>query len=189
VRARIKSSVALVAPLVGLAAMLFASTAGAVEREHSIAVGGGLSVLDVADKSSADVGAGAGLAYTYGLSDAFNLMVEGTWSLVALNETVQGAPPTRPSMVTSLDVGVAYVFDVIRWVPYVGLLAGACALNGGTIDGLKLEPGAAFALGFDYRFNRSWAAGLALRQQVFAESGTYPSYSQAFARVEYIWGW
>ena len=188
-RARVRSSFALVALPVGLAAALFASTAGAVEREHAIALGGGLSVLDVSDKSSADVGAGAGLAYTYGLSDAFNLMAEATWSMVALNETVQGAPTTRPSMVTSLDVGVAYVFDVIRWVPYIGLLAGGCALNGGTIDGTKLVPGAVIALGFDYRFNRTWAAGLALRQQVFTDSATYPSYSQAFARVEYIWGW
>ncbi len=118
-------------------------------------------------------------------------MAEGTWSLVALNENVQDAttPRTRPSMVTSLDVGVGYVFDVVRWVPYAGLLLGGCALNGGTIDGLKLLPGAEVALGFDYRIDRSWAAGLALRQQFFADAGTYPSYSQALARVEYIWGW
>ncbi len=50
-------------------------------------------------------------------------------------------------------------------------------------------PDAAIAFGFDYRFDRTWAAGVAVRQYFFTDPGTYPSYTQAFARVQYLWGW
>ncbi len=161
-------------------------SARAVEREHALALGVGPVLLDVAGKGSADVGGGAAVGYTYGLSDAFNLMAEASWALVALNETAENAPTNA----ASLEVGVGYVFDVVRWVPYAGLLAGGCALNGGGIHDVKLLPQAIAALGFDYRFDRTWSAGLALHQYFFfTDAGTYPSYSQAFARVEYSWGW
>jgi hypothetical protein len=170
---------------VSAALLVRSQAAGAVEHEHALSLGAGLSILDVSSKGSADVGAGGAVGYTYGLSDAFNLMAEGSWSLVSLNETAANSP----SMVSSLNVGVGYVFDVIRWVPYAGLLAGGCVLSGGGVGGLKFLPDAAVALGFDYRFDRTWSAGLALRQYFFTDAGTYPSYSQAFARVSYVWGW
>ena len=169
----------------GLSLVLAATRAGAVEREHALSVGAGVSILDVSSKGSADAGGGAAVAYSYGLSDALNFMAEASWSLVALKETAQNAP----EMATTLNVGIGYVFDVVRWVPYAGLLVGSSALNGGGIDGVKFVPEAALALGFDYRFDRTWSAGVALRQYMFTDPGTYPSYSQAFARVEYIWGW
>ena len=175
-------AVALVA---ALAVGTTARPAFAVEQEHAISLGVGPSILDVASKGSADTGAGPAIAYTYGLSDAFNLMAETSWSLVALNENAQDAPTS----VTTFDVGVGYVFDVVRWVPYAGLLAGTSLMSGGGIDGVRFVPEAAVALGFDYKFDRTWAAGLALRQYFFTDAATYPSYSQAFARVEYVWGW
>lgn len=169
----------------GLSLVAGAANAWAVEHEHALSVGGGLSILDVSGKGSADVGGGAAVAYSYGLSDAFNFMAEASWSLVALKETVANAP----EMATTLNVGVGYVFDVVRWVPYAGLLVGSAALNGGGINGVKFLPDAAVALGFDYRFDRTWSAGLALRQYMLSDPGTYPTYSQGFVRVEYIWGW
>jgi hypothetical protein len=170
---------------VALSLVSGAAKAWAVEREHALSVGVGGSILDVSSKGSADVGGGAAVAYSYGLSDALNFMAEASWSLVALKETARNAP----EMATTLNVGVGYVFDVVRWVPYAGLLVGSAALNGGGINGVKFVPEAALALGFDYRFDRTWSAGIALRQYMFTDPGTYPSYSQAFARVEYIWGW
>jgi hypothetical protein len=172
---------ALVAALV----LGYASPAAAVEREHSLSLGAGAAMLDVSSKGSPSWGAGAAIAYSYGLSDAFNFLAEGSWSTVALNETA----PNAPSMISTLNAGVSYVFDVVRWVPYAGLLAGTSLMNGGGIGGLKFVPEAVVALGFDYRIDRSLSLGLALRQAFFTDPSTYPSYSQAFARVGYVWGW
>ncbi len=178
-RRRLVALLALAAPLGA------AREALAVEHEQAISLGAGASILDVSAKGSADVGAGGAFAYTYGISDAFNFMAEASWSVVALGETVHDAP----TMVSSLNAGVAYVFDVVRWVPYAGLLLGTCVMSGGGAGDFKIAPEAALALGFDYRFDRSWAAGVAVRQYFFTDAGTYPSYTQAFARVEYFWGW
>jgi hypothetical protein len=168
-----------------LALLGYALPARAVEREHSLSLGVGAATLDIASKGSADWGAGAAISYTYGLSDAFNFMAEGSWSVVSLNESA----PNAPNMVSTLNVGAGYVFDVVRWVPYAGLLAGTSLMNGGGIGGLKFVPEAVVALGFDYRIDRSFSLGVALRQAFFTDPSTYPSYSQAFARVGYVWGW
>src|SRR5947209_1369704 len=155
-----------------LASLTSSPGARAVEREHHVGVDAGGMVLSIGDKSTPDVGAGAGLHYTYGLSDMFNLVVQTSWSLVALGETAQSAstPATRPSHVTSADVGVAYVFDVLQWVPWIGALAGGYLFAGGTIDGAKVYPGAALGLGLDYRLSRSWVVGASAYQHAFLEA-------------------
>jgi hypothetical protein len=182
---RVASS-ALAVTLVALA-----PSAWAVEREHHLGIEAGGAMLVIADKSTPDVGAGLGAHWTYGLSDAFNLVVDGSWSLVAIGEKALDAhtPATRPASVASLDAGVAYVFDVLRWVPWASLELGGYALDGGTISGVKFLPGAAIALGLDYRLTRSWAVGASVRQHAFLDLSTYPSFTQTFARFEYTWGW
>ncbi len=173
-------------------ALTWAGAAGAVERQHHIGVDGGLSMLDVADKSTLDVGGGLGLHYTYGLSDAFNFVAEGTGSIVALKQHLDQptSPHTRPSTLSSLAVGVVYVLDVLRWVPYGGLLAGGYMLTGGTLDKATFDGGVQVALGVDYQVTRSFSAGLALRQHMLlTDLSTYPTYTTAFLRLEYVWGW
>jgi hypothetical protein len=176
------------ATAITVAGVALASRAAAVEREHHLGIDAGGSVLVMRDKT--DVGGGVGGHWAYGLSDAFNLMAEGAWSLVALGETGASTPKTRPASVVSAGVGVGYVLDVLQWVPYAGLLVGGFALTGGTIDGARVLPGATIALGLDYRFARSWAAGFAFRQHMLVtEMATYPSFTHLFARFEYTWGW
>ena len=173
-----------------VAAFALTSRAGAVEREHHLGVDLGGALLVMSDKT--DLGGGGGAHWTYGLSDAFNLMVEGAWSLVALGENVRSAttPRTRPGSLGNVDVGIGYVLDVGQWVPYGGALMGGYALTGGTVRGTTVLPGLVTALGLDYRFDRSWAAGLAFRQHFFVtEISTYPSFTQVFARFEHTWGW
>jgi hypothetical protein len=174
-----------------LACGAFAPPALAVERESQLGADIGGSMLVVSGKSAPEMGGVAGIHWTYGLSDAFNLMAEGDWSLLALNETQgRGSPGTHPSWAANADVGIAYVFDVLRWIPYGGVLVGGYDLSGGTISGMKLLPGVAIAVGVDYRFGRTLAAGFALRQHMLAtDSSTYPSFTQALARLEYTWGW
>jgi hypothetical protein len=180
---------AAVAVVLALAAL--PATARAVEREHAIGIDLGPAVLAVADKGSADVGGTAGLHYSYGLSDAFNLVADANASLVALNEGGDSSTPrTRPTMLFGANAGLAYVLDVLRWVPWGALEIGGYAMNGGTIDGVHWLPGAVIALGLDYRLTRSWAVGAVLRQTMFfTEMSTYPSFTQVLGRFEYVWGW
>jgi hypothetical protein len=181
-----------VAVLAGIAALACAPGAGAVEREHHVGVDAGYSMLVIGDKSTPDVGAGVGVHWTYGLSDAFNLIADASWSLVAIGEKAvdQNTPRTRPASVTTANAGVAYVLDVLQWVPWVGVLAGGYAFTGGTIHGTTVLPGGAIALGLDYRLSRSWVVGASGRQHAFPfDSSKYPSFTQVFARVEYTWGW
>jgi hypothetical protein len=182
----------IIAIAFALSGMTLARQAAAVEREHHLGLDAGGAMLVVSDKSTPDLGGSAGVHWAYGLSDAFNLMAEGAWSLVALGEKVQSptTPRTLPASVANLDVGIGYVLDVLQWVPYGGLLVGGCALAGGTIDGIKIRPDAEIALGLDYRFGRSLATGVAFRQHMLLTAmSTYPSFTQVFARLEYTWGW
>lgn len=178
-----------VAAALVVASAMIARPLLAVEREHQLGVDLGGSMLVVSGKGTPDVGGTAGAHWTYGLSDAFNLMVEAEWSLLALRETEGAKLGTRPSWAANADIGVGYVFDVLRWVPYAGVLVGGYDLSGGTIAGEKLLLGAAIAIGCDYRFGRTLVAGVALRQHMLTDTSTYPSFTQAFARVEYSWGW
>jgi hypothetical protein len=174
------------------ACLAVAVPAGAVERENAIGVDVGGAILVVADKSAQDVGASVGLHYTYGLSDALNLVADAGWSLVALNEglTDPTTPRTRPTNVTNADAGLAYVLDVLQWVPWGAAELGGYALDGGTLDAVKILPGVALAVGLDYRLNRSWSLGVEGREHLlFTEMSTYPSFLQLFARAEYVWGW
>jgi hypothetical protein len=174
-----------------VAATAFATRADAVEHEHHFGIDAGGSMLVVNNKSSPDVGGGFGLHYTYGLSDAFNLMAESAFSVIALGDQSNGgmAPNTFPTWIGNADVGVAYVLDVLQFVPYGGLLAGGYALGGGTIPGTRVLPGFEIALGLDWRLGRSFSIGGAFRQHMMTDVGNYPSFTQFFARFEYTWGW
>ena len=134
------------------------------------------------------------LHYTYGLSDAFNLLVDGGWSLVALNEKLRSpaTPHTRPTNVTNVNVGVG----LRARRPAVGAVGGverraATRSTAGTLDGTKFLPGFALALGLDYRLNRSWSVGVALRQHMLVHGHARRTRAsrRRFARFEYVWGW
>jgi len=166
--------------------------ARALENEHHLGLSAGGSALGIDDKSTMSIGAGAIAHWAYGLNDTFNLMAEGGSSIVALNQKLdfKDTPHTRPATVSHVAGGLAYVLDVITWVPYGGVLLGGFAMGGGTIDGTLFLPGAQIALGLDYKLSHHWAVGAALRQTIFlTHTSTYPSYSNLFARFEYTWGW
>ncbi len=170
---------------------LLPATARAVEREHALGVDLGPTVFVVADKGSPDIGGSVGLHYSYGLSDAFNLLLDGGWSLVALNEGGDSSTPTtRPTMLWGGAAGLAYVLDVLRWVPWGGAEIGFVGMSGGTIQGNRVLPDAILSVGLDYRLTRSWTLGASLRQHMlFTDMSDYPSWTQVFARFEYVWGW
>ena len=175
----------------GIAAMiLVARPALAVEREHHLGVDVGGTMLSVSDKGSVDLGPMAGAHWTYGVTDAFNLMLEGSWSLLSTSEARgKDIPHTRPTWEAHGSAGVAYVFDVLTWVPYVGLLVGGYVLGGGTLDTTKYLYGFSLAAGVDYRLSRSFSAGISARQHMMSDPSTYPEFTQLFATAAYTWGW
>ncbi len=101
------------------------------------------------------------------------------------------SPRNRPSTVDQASVGAAYVIDILRWVPYVGVQGGAYRLAGGeALANTLILPGFAIAAGLDYQLNRQLAIGIAGRQHfMVSKMDTYPSYTTALLRFEYMWGY
>jgi len=179
------------------AVVLSPCAAGAFEHQHELGIDGGVAFISIDQKPTLSVGGGGGIHYSYGLTDAFNLMIEGAFCPVALQELPgPGILDNRPTMIENVGAGIGYTLDVVRWVPYVGVLASAFALHGGTIDGVRFAGGPTLAVGFDYQLTRGpkhFAVGIASRLHFpltdwTSGTVTYPVYVQIFLRAEYVWG-
>jgi hypothetical protein len=177
-----------------LALLLAPDVAWAFEHQQQIGVDGGVAFISIDQKPTLSVGGGGGIHYAYGLSDAFNLLIEGAFCPVALSEAPDSSGKmlnNRPTMIENLGVGIAYTLDVVRWVPYVGVLLSGFTLHGGTVD-LNVAVGATIAAGIDYQLTRGpkhFAVGVAVRQHfMLSDIVDYPSYTQIFLRAEYVWG-
>lgn len=185
--------VSALAALAGFALVSsYEANANAFEKQHHLGLSPALAILNVANKSTSSVGAGLSLHYAYGLTDQWNFMVEGGSHVVAMDQQLdtRDTPRTFPARVDHAGVGIGYVLDVLRWVPYFGLLGQTYVLSGGTLESSKVAVGVALAAGLDYQFTRHFAVGLAVRQSFIAsELSTYPTYTLAQLRAEYVWGY
>lgn len=179
----------VIALLLAVLALAFTRGAGAVEEEHHLGVDLSLPMLTISDQSAPDVGAGIGLHYTYGITDQFNLIAEVHYSRVAFNAISPLDPPTHPTNLSNADMGVAYVLDVLRWVPYFGALGGGYVLDGGTIPGTLVLPGAELVAGCDYLLTPVWSIGVEVSEHLlFTDMSLYTSFTNVVARAEFIWG-
>ena len=168
------------------------STASAIERQHHVGIGAQLATLVIDDKSTASVGGGLALHYTYGIDDTFNLMVEASSSSVAREQfqDTPETPRTRPAGIDHAAFGVGYVIDILQWVPYLCVLGGTYRVYGGTLPEDLWLPGLSAGVGLDYQLSRSIAIGAGVREHfMISKLQTYPSYTTAFLRAEYMWGW
>ncbi len=188
-------------PLVrsAFSALLFAglslaheAPASAIERQHHLGLSPTLSILKVDAKETSSPGGGLTLHYAYGLTDQFNFMFEGGSSAL-YNDVApgtEGAPATIPTRVDHAGVGIGYVLDILRWVPYFGVMGTGYVLNGGTLPKAAVVVGVALAAGLDYQLGRHFALGIAVRQGFPAtQLSTYPSFTQVLLRAEYVWGY
>lgn len=179
--------------LAALAATLASAPreARAVERQHHIGVDPNITILDVDDKSTLDVGVGVNAHYTYGITDQFLFMGELGGAIVALDQKqdTPKTPHTRPSEVDHVALGAGYVLDVLQFVPYGGVLLGGYRLAGGTLDSALFLPGVELTLGLDYLLARHIAIGFAYQQHMLVtKMSTYPVLSSVLLRAEYVWG-
>lgn len=174
------------------AVWLSGARAQAIERQHHLGLSPALGVLSIQGKSTTSTGLGGALHYAYGLSDQWNLMIEGSSVVVALNQEQDSkeSPRNRPATVDHAAFGVGYVIDILRWVPYVGAQGGVYRLAGGTLEADVFLAGLSVGAGLDYQLSRRFAIGLAGRQHLMlSKLSTYPSYTTALLRFEYMWGY
>jgi hypothetical protein len=171
-----------------LCALAVPREAAAYERQQHFGLSAGGTLMSTAGGGT-PLGGNLGLHYTYGLSDAFNLVVEADFSAFLLG-TAPKNPPPQPGFTSTGGVGVMYVFDVLRWVPYAGGIAGAGVLGGGYLNAALVAPDLQLAAGLDYEITRSWTVGVAYRQHFFfTQMSTYPEVTSLGVRFEYVWGW
>lgn len=169
-----------------------ASDASAIERQHHIGLAPAIGILSIDDKSTASAGVGGALHYAYGLSDQWNFTLSASSVVVAADQKQDSptSPHTRPSGVHQGGVGVSYVIDILRWVPWIGIEGGACVLTGGTLDRSLVVPDVSIGLGLDYQITRSVAVGFSGREHLlFTKLDTYPSYLTGMLRFELMWGY
>jgi hypothetical protein len=157
-----------------LVVLFVPSRALAFERQWHAGIDAGAASL-FGDPSAA--GYGGGVHAVYGVSDAFNALIDVDFT----------HHPSVSTNIWSGGIGLAYTLDVARAVPYAGLLAAGYQLSG---DLSTTAPGLQIALGLDYQIDRSWALGLELKMHtIFAQDpvGT-TAYGTTFLRFEYTWG-
>jgi hypothetical protein len=152
-------------------ALTCAPPASAFERQWHAGADVGMATLFSGEGSTYLAGGGH---LAYGLSDAFNAMLE-----------IDASPhPNLQKTVYSTGLGVAYTLDVTRWVPYAGLLAGGYQIVG---TSGRSALGAQLAIGIDYQFKRNLAAGLQFRFHEIL-TGNATAYATTLLRIEYLWG-
>jgi hypothetical protein len=167
--------------------LAFARRVRAGDREHELGIDLGVSILGISDKATPDVGAGFGVHYGYGITDQIQLAVNLQYSVLAL-DVFPSDPPTHPAAMWNGDVGLEYMLDVMRWIPYFGGLVGGYWLQGGTVH-REILPGAAIVVGLDYLVSPRWAVGFEASEHfLFTDMNLYTSYTTAFARTEFLWG-
>jgi hypothetical protein len=161
------------------------ATAGAFERQWHAGASFGYALLGTT--ADAWSGYGGALHLTYGLSDSFNALAQ----IDVVHE------PGGKVMIASGSLGAAYVLDVLRWVPYVGAMAGGYDLftvsgpcgkaPGDSCHAARL--GLSVPAGLDYQVSRSFAIGVQVRYHLLLLGDPPAHLLTTFARAEYVWGW
>jgi hypothetical protein len=168
--------VALLAQLAVAAVALCARPAAGDEGESALSVGLSFATFAIPDH---DGQCGAlGLEYERGLSDAFWLRAS------AAGAVHHGGDVDGTSYAGQAAVGLTYVIDVLKYVPYLHAGLGAVALGGGALDG-ELHPVAEIGLGLDVLARRGLSYGAFARLGSFLEDSAFVT---AGVRVTWRWG-
>ncbi len=120
-----------VASLAALAAALLcarAHPAAAGEDDRSLSVSASYATYSIPDHAPS--GAALGLEYEHGFSDAMSFRVNGGGGVYFANL----AKDEKTSYSTHATVGLTYIFDVVRYVPYASVGVGG-------ISDLRRRPG------------------------------------------------
>jgi len=100
-----------------LPGLLWAASTTAHEKQLHLGLDAGVSTVTFSEELAAS-GYGGGAYVAYGLDDTFNLRAQFDLQIYELPE------PLTSALVYAPTVGAEYVFDVMQWVLYAGVLAG-----------------------------------------------------------------
>lgn len=167
-----------------LLAFCVSREAGAFERQWHVGANAGYAAL-LQPSGAAMHGFGGGLHLTYGLTDTVNLLALAD---VSMHPSTTHAGQAVPEVLLGGgSLGFAYVFDVLQWVPYVGLTAGAYYAGSPVNSGARLAFQIPF--GLDYQISRSFAVGVTGEYKLlFLDAAGVAQRFAAYLRAEYLWG-
>jgi hypothetical protein len=166
------------APLLAaaLAAAALARPAAADEGESALSVDLAFDSFTIDDHDGQ--GGGLGLELERGLSDAF-------WLRAAAGGAVyRGGNAEGTTYTGRATVGLTYVIDVLKYVPYLQAGIGGAAVGGGALD-TDLHPVAELGVGLDILARRGLSYGM------FARVGSYlgdSAFLTAGLRMSWRWG-
>jgi hypothetical protein len=129
-----------------------------------------------------DLGWAVGAHGAYGLSDMFDAELE-----LFLTENL--AAEDQKARVFGATAGVAYKVDILRWIPYGGLLGGYYDFSG--VPGPHGETktvGAALQVGLDFLLTRDVALSLDFRSHFSFKEELYSPLQTLMLGAEYRWG-
>jgi hypothetical protein len=158
----------------GLAIAVAAPAADASEddRAFSVSLNYGRYTLD--EDISPDGGV-VGFDYEHGISDPISLRASAGGGLY-----YQDGPAYSGHAV----VGVTYLFDVLKYVPYANIGAGGIVLGGDGFD-TQLEPLIEIGFGVDFLRSREFSWGVLARYETYFNE---TSFFTAGARLTWRWG-
>jgi hypothetical protein len=160
-------------------------TAHAFEEQWHL--GGGAGVASRVGEL--ELGPAVGLHAAYGLSDVFDLRLELLGSVQGV-APAGGTDPNAPQLfanVVSAKLGLAYKIDVIQWIPYLGVTAGALNVSGDSTDLYGTSATLGLVGGLDYAVTRSLGIGVAGSADYTLRFAT--THGGALLRAEYRFGW
>jgi len=176
---------AILAIGVSLVAVLLPRIASAFEGQWH--VGGGLGLMSYGGDTHFTMPELA-LHGAYGLSNVFDVRLE-------LGESLPLSSGKSNRGLGYAEAVLAYKLDIIEWIPWAGLGAGAFAATG-DLQGRgreALQPAASLWFGLDYAFNREWGAGAFIGMHSwFADStrsGLHYAATNFGLRIERRFGW
>jgi len=159
------------------------SEAFAFERQWHFGGGAGVAL----GLPPLELGPALGVHAAYGLSDVFDARLELSASRHALvPATGAEALPAVYSSVYTGKIGIAYKLDVIQWIPYLGVTAGALGATGlAGYDQVRMCLG--LIGGLDYAITRSLGLGVVgTADYVLTQPSTHGVF---LLRAEYRFGW
>jgi hypothetical protein len=160
-----------------LAVLLWASPpAAADEGESALSIGLGFAGFSIDDHDGK--GAALGLEYERGLSDAFWLRAS------AAGAVHRGGGEDGTSYAGHGVVGLTYVVDVLKYVPYLTGGVGAALLGGGGLE-RELHPVAEIGAGLDILARRGLSYGAFARLASFLDDSAFVT---AGVRLSWRWG-
>ena len=171
----------------------WSSKADAYERQWQASLGLGYAHLSNGGGTAVQLaslpGFGASLGLSYGVNDALNIIGHADFSM---------HPGDTSVLVGGGGVGIAYVLDIVQWVPWLGLTAGAYGVSIGepcvsnvSVPCTTGRFGLSLPFGLDYQLSRSFSLGAGGRYGLllFGNQNKLDQTISVFARAQYIWGY